>query len=194
MAKHAIAILVLSLFPLTGCYVDSLQDRELQSPKGDEECKRGLGEGCIVGVLQLPSLVVEGRYYGQVEKIADDFSALVDMERLVQEEKLELSADRDYEVVVADSEFRTRTFAQGFMAYLTGERAKTARLNASGEFFFDSVVPGTYSLRVQRSINLQVRSLPVDAPVVDGQNEEDAEAEEPEVIEDEVHHLSLIHI
>jgi hypothetical protein len=175
MAFRAFLMATAAAAGLSGCYVETLDDRPPGAPgeevKGNDEdrsagdCRRALGKGCFDGhVVAKKEFFVEGTQYFNADDLAAHFENLV---AITDEQGAALTAGKDYQLKLV-TPVDNQSFAQGFEYYMTGDTARTGKMRATGDFSINDLAEGTYDLRVLKAIRFTVTrevTRPVPAPV-----------------------------
>ena len=149
-----------------GCYVDSAQERAMQSGTGKDgqlplrgdnpvdttTCHSSLTSGCFDGfVVPEKEFSVEGKPFFNADEFAGHFQDLIK----VNDQGKELVYGKDYTLALT-TPLNNDSFLSDFQYDLTGSVRREGNVRTNGNFSINDLAEDTYDLRLSRSIRFTV--------------------------------------
>lgn len=161
---------------LTGCYVDDIKDDRAEQigdavpnhnpPDNDHgTCRKTIAKGCFDGhVVTKSEFRVDGKTFFDANELASEFCELV----VLDDNGDKLAACKVGTIDMAQP-IDNDNFSQGFEYLLTGDSARTGKVQNNGNFSLNELPEGLYDLRVQKSLKFVLKyARTVEVPDVDG--------------------------
>jgi hypothetical protein len=173
-----IASSVFATVALSGCFVESIDDQRDQwsgegaptAPTGsaDQElgnCKKTIAKGCFDGhVVSKQEFRVDGQAFFDANELGAKFCELIVLDS--DGEKVSACDAGTVELMTAVD---NKNFSQGFEYLLTGNIARSGKVQNNGNFSLNDLPEGLYDLRVQKTLAFVLKQTrTVEVPGVDG--------------------------
>ena len=146
---------------LSGCYVDSMDERppaapglnlaENGQPYRGGECRfRGLSRGCLDAYIVVNDITVGDDLFFNADEFANQFHKLINVERqgenLVEGETFQLNLMGG---------IGNKSFANGFEYYISGDALLDGRISKN-YFAINSLREGAYDIRIEKKLTFEV--------------------------------------
>ena len=156
---------------VAGCYVEQTKEEAQDAQKRKKSageaglgldqdaatCRFALGKGCFDGHAAAKTpFYIEGKQFFNADDLATRFKELLS----IQADGKKLSEVKDgYELKLLTA-LDNNSFIQGFTYELfNGPTPRTGNLRSDGNFSVDDLTPGTYDLRIGKSVKFTLTSL-----------------------------------
>jgi len=174
-------LIIASLFSamtiISGCYVESIDDRAPTAPgfafddtssRSPGECAiKGLSKGCLDGYIVVNNLTVAGEEFHNADVFANQFDRLINVERKNSGETLVEGEEFDLQL---QNVLDTKSFSNGFEYYISGDALVDGTIRKN-YFPVNSIREGSYDIRIEKKIKFgisyKVAGEPVDGEIVE---------------------------
>jgi hypothetical protein len=155
-----------ALMLMSGCYVESIDDRppaapgpfEDQAEPGERPIKgecdfRKMGRGCLDAYVSVNMITVEGKEFHNVDTLASEFHDLIAVEHAETTEKVDEGTDFELSL---STPLDNDSFTKGFRYYVSGDRLLDGKVHKN-HFSLNDLREGLYDIRIEKQVKFEIK-------------------------------------